>query len=330
MRRRSIWVLALTLCASACTRASGVTPQGAPAQTPPDIAAAGCPSNDRLSPPSSLILFRHDGCVPPAELFGFRCGADEPPILERSTGGITERYIGGGFAVPVEALPADAVPLGEGANMQVYGAADDPTLVYVGNGESVTRWLRLPRRAVTTPPTAFVIGDSIADGAAPFITAALPGWTIGFDAVIGRGTNSAITAAATQGAARPDVVIVELGTNDADPVAFRENMVTILDLLRRVPLVVWQTTHGPLANIPGVNVHIRGTVPTYANALIADWDALVSGDTELSSDGVHPLAGHEDLMARLIAPILSRWLDAATGGSATACAARAEGAAGVG
>jgi lysophospholipase L1-like esterase len=213
--------------------------------------------------------------------------------------------------------------------MQVYGSADDPMLVYVGDGESVTRWLRLPRRAVTRPPTAFVIGDSIADGAAPFISEALPNWTIGFDAVIGRGTNSATTAAAAQGVARPDVVVIELGTNDADPAAFRENMVTMLDLLRHVPLVVWQTAHGPLTNIPAVNAHIRGTVPTYANALIADWDAFVSGGAELSSDGVHPAAGHEDLMARLIAPLLTRWLDAASGGSATACAARAERAAGV-
>ena len=319
----------MALLVSACTRASGVPPQEAAAQSPPDVATAGCPSGGRLPPPSSLILFRHDGCVPPTELFGFRCGDDEPPVLERTTGGVTERYVGGRFAVPLDALPADAIPLGEGADMQVYAAGGDPALLYVGVGESVTRWLRLPRRAVANPPTAFVIGDSIADGAAPFLSEALPGWTIGFDTVVGRGTNSAITAAAAQGVARPDVVIIELGTNDADPVAFRENMVTMLDLLRRVPLVVWQTAHGPLTNIPGVNIHIRGTVPTYPNTLIADWDAFVSDDTELSADGVHPLAGHEDLMARLIAPTLSRWLEAATGGSATACAPRAERAAGV-
>jgi hypothetical protein len=267
--------------------------------------------------------------VPPTELFGFRCSIDDPPVLERSSGGISERYIGGRFAVPLDALPEDAISLGEGADMQVYGSADDPTLVYVGEGESVSRWLRLPRRAVADPPTAFVIGDSIADGAAPFIVEALPNWTIGFDTLIGRGTNSAITAAAAQGVARPDVVAIELGTNDADPVAFRENLVTILDLLRRVPLVVWQTAHGPAANIPGVNIHVRGALPTYANTLIADWDAFVADGTELSSDGVHPSAGHEDLMARLIAPTLSHWLEAASGRGATACAARAEHAAGV-
>ncbi len=327
MPRRWIPVIVLAFCASACTRAAGVAPSEAAAQSPPDAATAGCPVGDQLPPPASLILFRNDGCVPPSDLFAFRCAADEPPVIERTMDGTTDRFIGGRFAVPVAALPADAAPIGEGADMQVYEVPDDPSLLYVGDGDTITRWLRLPRRKIGTPPTAFVIGDSIADGAEPFLTAALPGWTVGFDAVIGRGTNSAITAAADQGVAQPDVVVIELGTNDADPVAFRENMVTILDSLRRVPLVVWQTAHGPLTNIAGVDAHIRGTVPGYPNTLIADWDTFVD-DAELSSDGVHPAAGHEDLMARLIAPMLLRWREAATGGPATSCAARAEGAAG--
>jgi len=192
----------------------------------------------------------------------------------------------------------------------------------------LNRWLRLPRLGASDPPTAFVIGDSIADGAEPWILEALPDWTIGFDAVIGRGTNSALTSAESQAALRPDVVVVELGTNDADPVAFRENGVAILDALKHVPLVVWQTAHGPLENIPGVNDHIHGLVSQYPNAVVADWDTFVSDD-ELSSDGVHPAAEHEDLMANLIAPILTRWLEVADGGGASSCAAQAENAAGV-
>ena len=69
--------------------------------------------------------------------------------------------------------------------------------------------------------------------------------------------------------------------------------------------MVWQTAHGPLENIPGVNIHIHGLVSQYPNAVVADWDTFVSDD-ELSSDGVHPAPGHEDLMANLIAPILTR------------------------
>jgi hypothetical protein len=175
----------------------------------------------------------------------------------------------------------------------------------------------------------FVIGDSIADGAEPFITEALPTWTVDFDAIIGRATNSALAVAAAQAAARPDVVVIELGTNDADPAAFRANAVAILDALRHVPLVVWQTAHGPMENVPGVNIHIRGLAERYPNVVVADWDTFVNDD-ELSSDGVHPAPGHEALMAQLIGPILTRWLELADGGGGASCAAAAETAAGIG
>lgn len=314
--------------ATACTQASGVPSDDAVAQSPPGVGTAGCSTAGNLPAPGTLILFRRDGCVPPSVLFGFRCSPDEPPVLELGAGDVAERFVGGRFAVPVDGLPTDAFPIGDGADMQVYRVPDDPSLVYVGQGDGVTRWLRLPRRRIESPPSAFVIGDSIADGAAPYIVESLPGWMVGIDAVVGRGTVSAISDAVAQGAARPDVVVLELGTNDADPRTFRRNAVAILDSLRRVPLVVWQTVRGPLDNIPGVNVRIRGTVPRYPNTLIADWETFVD-DGQLTPDGVHPTPGGEDLMARLIAPMLLRWLDAVSGTGATSCAAGAERAAGV-
>jgi lysophospholipase L1-like esterase len=276
-----------------------------------------------------LLLFRDDGCVPPERLLGYRCSPEEPLVIEVGGAHRAERFIGDSWATPMDALPTDAYPLGDGGDMQVFGVPGDAKTLYVARDDTVERWLRLPRLGASDPPTAFVIGDSIADGAEPSILAALPGWSIGFDAVIGRGTNSALTAAAAQAVARPDVVVIELGTNDADPVGFRENGATILDTLKHVPLVVWQTAHGPLENISGVNIHIHGLVSQYPNAVVAHWDSFVSDD-ELSSDGVHPAPGHEDLMANLIAPILTRWLEVANGGGALSCASQAERAAGVG
>lgn len=276
------------------------------------------------------MLFRDDGCVPPDRLMGFRCSPDEPVVIEIGAGSRTaERFIGERWATLMDALPTDAFPLGDGGDMQVFGVPGDEKTIYVARDDTVERWLRLPRLGASDPPTAFVIGDSIADGAEFSIVEDLPGWSIGFDAIVGRGTNSALTAAAAQAAVRPDVVVLELGTNDADPVAFRENGVMLLDTLDHVPLVVWQTAHGPLENVPGVNIHIHGLVSQYPNAVVADWDTFVSDD-ELSSDGVHPAPGHEDLMANLIAPILTRWLEVADGGGASSCATRAETAAGVG
>lgn len=321
--------MAITLFAAACSTASG-TPSEAAQQSPPDPATAGCPIGGQLAPPGAIVLFRNDGCVSPNRLLGFRCAPDEPLVIEVGAGTrLAERFIGERWATPIAALPPQAFPIGEGSDMQVFGMPGDTRTLYVARGDTVERWLRLPRLGVSEPPTAFVIGDSIAAGAEPFILAALPGWSVGFDAVIGRATDSALTTVAEQAVARPDVVVIELGTNDADPAAFRENAVTMLDALKQVPLVVWQTTHGSLDNIAGVNVHIHGLIPLYPNAVVADWATFVTDD-ELSSDGVHPAAGHEDLMAQLIAPILTRWLEIARGGGAASCAARAESAAGVG
>jgi len=327
MQRHRKTFISLVLLATACSPASG-EPSSAVPGTPPNPATAACATPGELAPPRALILFRDDGCIPASELFGFRCMPDDPPVIEIRATGVTERFVGGRFALPVESLPVGTAPVGEGAGMQIYTVAENPALLYVGEGDSVTRWLRLPRRRVGDPPSAYVIGDSIADGASPFISEALAGWSIGSDTVIGRGTNSAISIAAAQGIERPDVVVVELGTNDADPVGFRENAVAIMASLRRVPLVIWQTAHGPQVNIPGVNVRIRGLMPQYPNTLIADWDAFVS-DEDLISDGVHPAPEHEDLMARLVTPMLTRWLEVASGAGAVSCSAQAETAAGV-
>jgi hypothetical protein len=318
------------LVAVSCSLATGAVPSQPPAQSPPALGTAGCPVASDLASPRTLMLFRDDGCVPPERLLGYRCSPEEPVVIEIGAGTReAERFIGERWATPVEGLPTGAFPIGDGGDMQVFGVPGDPKTLYVAHDDTVERWLRLPRLGASDPPTAFVIGDSIADGSESSILAALPGWSIGFDAVIGRATNTAVTSAAAQAAVRPDVVVIELGTNDADPVAFRENGVAMLDALSYVPLVVWQTAHGPLENIPGVNVHIHGLVSQYPNAVVADWDTFVSDD-ELSLDGVHPAPGHEDLMASLIAPILSGWLEVADGGGASACASQAEAAAGVG
>lgn len=330
MRRPRKPLVALALAAVSCSLATGPGPSQPPPQSPPAIGTAGCPVAGELAPPRALMLFRDDGCVPPSRLLGFRCSPDEPVMIEIGAGTRdVERFIGERWATPIDALPPGAFPLGEGGDLQVFGVPGDSKTLYVASGDTVQRWLRLPRLGASDPPTAFVIGDSIADGAQPSILEALPGWTIGFDAIIGRGTSSALTVAAEQAVSRPDVVVIELGTNDADPAAFRENATAMLDSLRHVPLVVWQTAHGPLANIPGVNIHIHGLAAQYPNAVVADWDTFVSDD-ELSSDGVHPAPGHEDLMARLIAPILAGWLEVADGGGAASCAVQAETAAGVG
>ena len=150
-------------------------------------------------------------------------------------------------------------------------------------------------------------------GATPWLLASLPGWISTVDAEIGRASFSgvAIAEAVATGVSKPDVVVVELGTNDADPVAFRANAEAIFTSLKDVPLVIWQTTHGPMDHVPLVNDEIRRVARRFPNTAIADWDAFVPAE-DLTSDGVHPLTNHEDDMAKLIVPLLGAWADAAS------------------
>jgi hypothetical protein len=99
--------------------------------------------------------------------------------------------------------------------------------------------------------------------------------------------------------------------------------VETLDLLRDVPLVLWQTARGPeeLTIIGEVNEAIREVLPRYPNAAVVDWEAFVPVE-QLMDDGIHPREGSEGLEAELITPILEAWRGAVSGEGATSCGRR--------
>ena len=112
---------------------------------------------------------------------------------------------------------------------------------------------------------------------------------------------------------------MELGTNDEDPEAFRENLRQTLDALHDVPLVVWQTAHGPRDAIPEINAAIREELARYTNTAIADWDE-VAAEEDLSSDGIHPLPESIGAIADLLVPFLRGWRQATTSEGTSTCA----------
>ena len=122
-----------------------------------------------------------------------------------------------------------------------------------------------------------MMGDSILDGGQYAIAAALPDWTLSVDALNGRGSVSGVSIAETQAGAGNDAVVVELGTNDQSPEAFREHAQQILSTLKATPLVLWQTVQGPVGVVQaeGVNAAIRELVGSRPTAAIADWAGLV-------------------------------------------------------
>lgn len=222
------------------------------------------------------------------------------------------RFLGGAFTVPVTALPEGAEVIGVGDGAQLVIEPDDPRWLYSVRGSSIARWLPLPPSTSGSDPRAFMLGDSILEGAAGAFTLALPGWTLEVDASNGRSSSEGASIAEARIAEDP-VVVVELGTNDRDPDVFRANAKRIMKAFREVPLVLWQTVEGPpeMVETDLVNERILTLAAHRPNVAIADWSTEVPDD--ILSDGVHPAPEHQDAMAALVAPLLRTWWRVVTG-----------------
>lgn len=338
-------LVAVTLTA-ACERAP--TSHAPPLAPPPSLSADGG-TCDRTTVDGAFVVVRFvlDGaCLPGSSIVLYRCSATDIPVLRLAgeTGSVS--FLGGPFAVPVDTVPANIRFVGRGSGFEVLvadpipvvpspdspepsattatPALDSGPLVFVRHDGLTERWLRMERRrSVSDPPSAWLIGDSILDGGRDAVAEALAGWTLTIDAEVGRPSSQGIPPAAEAAGLGADVVVIELGTNDSSPSDFHDHLIESLDLLRDVPLVVWQTTRGPEGDttIVSVNEAIRDAVPRYPNATIADWEAFVPAD-ELMEDGIHPLEGSEHLESELLAPILTTWAGAVSGDGATSCGRR--------
>jgi hypothetical protein len=314
--RRGWLVMVLTWALVGCS--GHVVLVGSTPQLSPGVGCGPYPGPGRVT-----FQGGNGECLPTTRLEWFQCDLNQPPVLVRGLGTARERRsLGGDYRVPAKALPADARLLGTQGGISVYELADEPSTLWVDDGVEVTRWLALPKHVpwAGRAPSASVIGDSIADGASSFIESALPDWTVGFDAVVGRGSGGGVAPAEEQAATvpPPDAVVVELGTNDAAPDAFRENAEQIMETLKDEPFVLWQTVHTPTDIVPEINGTIRKVAGSFPNTSIADWHTFATDDI-LGSDGVHPLAGNEGAMADLIAPLLRGWREAVEGLGATSC-----------
>ena len=342
-------VLAVVL--TACDGSGSQAPPLDPPTTSPSESGGAC-GRTAVGGATALRFESMGRCLDAGAMLLLRCSPTAVPVLRLASTRGPALFLGGPFAVPVTTLPANVRFAGTSGATDVL-IADPPTaspspsaspdasattsptptvvvrepmqrpepLVYVRQGGVTERWLRISSpRSIHDPPVAWLIGDSILDGGKDLVESGLSDWELTLDAEVGRGSSSGVSLAEEAVAQDADAVLVELGTNDASADDFRETLRQTLDLLRGVPLVIWQTAKGPAddTSIPGVNAAIREVVPTYPNTAIADWEAFVPPDA-LGSDGVHPSEGFEHLESDLLLPIVTTWRAAISRAGATNC-----------
>ena len=113
---------------------------------------------------------------------------------------------------------------------------------------------------------------------------------------------------------------MELGTNESTPEGFPDRIAQMLSVVGDARLV--GVGHGAprrISFVDELNTDIDAAMAGVPNGAVADWASVVPPE-DLVSDGVHPDDQGKVLMGSLLADVLTRWHDAATGFGATACA----------
>ena len=234
-------LLASPACDSfAAARASAPTPAPFTPVPGPDARDDPCVvARPSASATVETIIADDGACVTPSTLVLYRCDPSQEVVAVADIGGVARRFLGGAYAVHVDALPADAHTVGVTGAGRISTTPGDRAL-YVESGGRIERWLALPNPGTVSSPTAFMVGDSILDGGRDDVVAGLPEWDVTIDALIGRSSSGGITPAESL-LQLPNVVVVELGVNDVSVTSFAANAQRILAAVQGADLVVWVT-----------------------------------------------------------------------------------------
>lgn len=158
----------------------------------------------------------------------------------------------------------------------------------------------------TRPTRVLALGDSVMEGAAGTIPAALPGREVTVDTEVSRSTGDTASAAAAHGADW-DVVVIFVGHNDGgSAAAYQPPYRQMLDHFGAVPRVVVVTIHEVRPYYPGVNAFLRAEAGARPNVRVADWNAVANANPgSTAGDGLHLTNGGARLFAAMIADVVA-------------------------
>ncbi|HEX2578287.1 MAG TPA: hypothetical protein VHK88_18220 [Aquihabitans sp.] len=173
-----------------------------------------------------------------------------------------------------------------------------------------------PRRSTFPPdrPTrVLAVGDSVMEGAAAALPAALPGREVTVDTEVSRSTGASAASAIARGT-DVDVLVVLLGHNDGgSPGVYQPAYRGLLDAFAAAPRIVVLTLHEVRPYYAAVNAFLRDQAASRANVRVADWHAIASANPGATAgDGLHLTGSGAGLLADLVAgEVATAELDAA-------------------
>jgi hypothetical protein len=158
-----------------------------------------------------------------------------------------------------------------GIAVVVYGLdRGEPTAVHVG--------------AVT------LLGDSLNVGIEPYLRDELRGWSVDAHDRAGRTTAEGLEKLRALGTTLAPVVVVSLGTNDADgsEAEFRTLVAQAMEIAGPGRCVVWATIVRNGSSREELNDVLEDAAADHANLRLVDWASMVARDRHvLAFDAVH-------------------------------------------
>ena len=135
-----------------------------------------------------------------------------------------------------------------------------------------------------------LVGDSLNVGIEPYLAKELPGWRVDPHDRVGRATVEGVDELRALRRALAPVVVVSLGTNDAEgsEQPFRTLVDDAIAVVGPNRCLIWATVVRDGAERIGFDRVLRAASAAHQNVRLVDWASLVSDDPSLlAGDRVH-------------------------------------------
>jgi hypothetical protein len=164
------------------------------------------------------------------------------------------------------------------------------------------------------PPSVSMFGDSVLLGAREELLAQFAGQPVTVDAVEDRSLLGAISLFQAAGPSLGDVVVLDLGYNDAsDPAVFRGRIDAAMAALAGVRRVLWLNQHDWGPGRAGMNAELAAAATRYPNLTVIDWNAEVTAHPdEVYADAIHLTPSGQTAMAALVRQHYDQWVTSLT------------------